>query len=115
MSAFTLQPGDAVQYNRHAYRIRAAVSLTTVRIEDCGTGQTLVVPVTALEASDAQTSTSIGDDIFHAPDIMQIAEADWAEAKRRAQILCPRGHDAPMPTVRRTASRGRVPIFPVDM
>ena len=89
MSAFTLQPGDAVQYNRHAYRIRAAVSLTTVRIEDCGTGQTLVVPVTALEASEAQTSTSIGDDIFHAPDIMQIAEADWAEAKRRAQILAP--------------------------
>ena len=62
-NAFTLQPGDAVQYNRHAYRIRAAVSLTTVRIEDCGTGQTLVVPVTALEASEAQTSTSIGDDI----------------------------------------------------
>ncbi len=89
MSAFTLQPGDAVQYNRHAYRLRAAVSLTTVRIEDCGTGQTLVVPVTALEASDAHTSTSIGDDILHAPDIMQIAEADWAEAKRRAQILAP--------------------------
>jgi len=38
MSAFTLQPGDKVQYNRDAYRIQAAVSLTTVRIEDCGTG-----------------------------------------------------------------------------
>jgi len=89
MSAFTLQPGDEVQYNRHAYRIQAAVSLTTVRIEDCSTGETRVVPVTALEASDAQTATSTGDDISHAPDIMQIAEADWAEAKRRVQILAP--------------------------
>ncbi len=106
MSAFTLQPGDAVQYNRHAYRIRAAVSLTTVRIEDCGTGQTLVVPVTALEASDAQTSTSIGDDIFHALDIMQIAEADWAEAKRRAQILAPLAtmHLCPQSVVQQAAA-----------
>jgi putative transposase len=89
MSAFTLQPGDEVQYDRHTYRIQAAVSLTTVRIEDCRTGQTRVVPVTALEASDAQTHTSTGDCISHTPDIMQIAEADWAEAKRRAQILAP--------------------------
>ncbi len=106
MSAFTLQPGDAVQYNRHAYRIRAAVSLTTVRIEDCGTGQTLVVPVTALEASDAHTSTSIGDDILHAPDMMQIAEADWAEAKRRAQILAPLAtmHLCPQSVVQQAAA-----------
>src|SRR2546428_5054427 len=89
MSAFTLQPGDEVQYNRHAYRIQAAVSLTTVRIEDCSTGETRVVPVTALEASAAQTARSTGDDISHTPDMMQIAEADWAEAKRRAQILAP--------------------------
>jgi putative transposase len=89
MSVFTLQPGDEVQYNRHVYRIQAAVSLTTVRLEDCSTGRTLVVPVTALEAPDAQTCTPTGDDISNTPDIMQIAEADWAEAKRRAQILAP--------------------------
>jgi putative transposase len=89
MSACTLQPGDEVQYNRHAYRIQAAVSLTTVRIEACSTGQTRVVPVAALEAADAQTAMSTGDDISHTPDIMQTAEADGAEAKRCAQILAP--------------------------
>src|SRR2546423_4360660 len=39
MSAFSLQPGDDVRYNQNAYRIKSAVSLTTVRIEDCRTGQ----------------------------------------------------------------------------
>jgi putative transposase len=89
MSAFTLQPGDEVRYNRHLYRIIAAVSLTTVRIEDCSTGETTVVPVTALEPPDTPTRTPTEDDLSHTPDIMQIAEADWTEAKRRAQILAP--------------------------
>lgn len=84
MSAWTLQPGDEVPDNRPAYRIQAAVSLTTVRIEACSTGQPRVVPVAALEAADAQTAMSTGDDIAHTPDIMQIAEADGAEAERRA-------------------------------
>ena len=87
MSDFSLQPGDEVQYNQHLYRIKAAVSLTTVRIEDCSTGETSVVPVTALEPPDAQAGTAAGDNLSHKPEIMLIDEADWAEAKRRAQIL----------------------------
>src|SRR5262245_6343482 len=90
MSAFSLQAGDAVRYNQHAYRIQSAVSLTTVRIEDCSTGQTMVVPVTALEPPAwAQTHAPQGTGTPDPPDIMQLAEADWAEAKRRAQILGP--------------------------
>lgn len=90
MSAFSLQPGAAVRSNQHAYRIQSPVSLTTVRIEDCSTGQTTVVPVTALEPPAwAQTHAPEGQGAPHPPEIMQIAEADWAEAKRRAQILGP--------------------------
>ena len=89
MSAFSLQPGDDVRYNQNAYRIKSAVSLTTVRIEDCRTGQITVVPVTALESPAwAQTHSPTGQGTSP-PDIMQISEADWAEAKRRAQILGP--------------------------
>jgi hypothetical protein len=106
MSAFTLQPGDEVQYNQDAYRIQAAVSLTTVRIEHCGTGQTQVVPVTALEACDAQTHTSSGDCLSHTLDILQIAEPDWAEAKRRAQLLAPLAalDICPQPVIQKAAA-----------
>lgn len=89
MAVFTLQPGDDVHYNGHAYRIQAAVSLTTVCIEECRTGQTLVVPVPALEAPDVPVDPSTGHAFAPRPAIVQIAEADWAEAKRRAQILAP--------------------------
>ncbi len=90
MSAFSLQPGAEVRYNQNAYRIQSAVSLTTVRIEDCSTGQTTVVLVTALEPPAwAQTYAPQGTGASNPPEIMQIAEADWAEAKRRAQILGP--------------------------
>ena len=87
MSTFTLRLGDEVQYNRRPYWITAAISLTTVRIVDCSTGETTVVPVTALAPPDTHMRPPTADAISPTPDIMQIAEADWAEAKRRAQIL----------------------------
>ena len=90
MSAFSLQPGDEVRYNHNAYRIKSAVSLTTVRIEECSTGQTAVVPVTALEPpAGSQPHSPTGQGTSNPADIMQISEADWAEAKRRARILGP--------------------------
>jgi hypothetical protein len=82
-----LQPGDQGPYNRHGSRLQAAVSLPTVRLEACSPGRPLVVPVTALAAPDAHTCTPTGDAIANTPEIRQMAEADWADAQRRARLL----------------------------
>ena len=61
-----------------------------MRIEDCRTRETTVVPVTALEPPAwPRTRSPTDDGASQTPDIMQMTAADWAEAKRRAQIIAP--------------------------
>ncbi len=90
MAVFTLDPGADVLYNQQRYRIIAAVSLTTVRIACCTTGETTVVPVAALAPPIPLDSVAAADALrSQPPDLMQIPTDVWAEAQRRVQIIGP--------------------------
>src|SRR5713101_1076028 len=90
MAVFTLGPGADVLYNQQRYRIIAAVSLTTVRIACCTTGETTVVPVAALGPPIPLDTMSAADALpSQSPDLMQIPTKAWAEAQRRVQIIGP--------------------------
>src|SRR5262249_22386087 len=90
MAVFTLAPGADVLYNQQRYRIIAAVSLTTVRIACCTTGETTVVPLATLAPPSPQDEVSAADALTaQPPDLMQIPTAAWAEAQRRVQLIGP--------------------------
>src|SRR5712691_3113228 len=90
MVLFPLSPGDEVLYNQQRYRILGAVSLTTIRIACCTTGETTVVPVAALAPPIPPDSASAADPLgSQTPELTQIPAADWAEAQRRVRIIGP--------------------------
>src|SRR6266849_3281856 len=90
MAVFTLDPGADVLYNQQRYRIIAAVSLTTVRIACCATGEITIVPVVALAPPIPLESVSTADALrSQPPDLMQIPTDVWAEAQRRGQMIGP--------------------------
>lgn len=78
-----LQPGTAVIYQNRLHRITHVLDLDEVLLVDEETNQTSHAKVSALEAAVGNAQPA------NRPELLQVLDKDWEEAKRRYEIIRP--------------------------
>jgi len=82
-SNLALKPGSEVDYGERRFTIMQVISFETVVARDVETGDLDRLPIGGLRASAS------ADPSAPAPDLAELDDRDWAEARRRLELIKP--------------------------